>query len=48
MELRFKVGVLGIGDISDVYFDNLKHYRDIVDVIACAGPLEQAMVPLVQ
>lgn len=37
MEQRFKIGVLGIGDISDVYFDNLKHYRDIVEVASCAG-----------
>lgn len=33
---RFNVGVLGIGDISDVYFNNLKKY-DIVRVVACAG-----------
>src|SRR5208337_1538088 len=31
------VGVLGIGDISDVYISNLKSY-DIVSVVACAGP----------
>ncbi len=33
---RYRVGVIGIGDISDVYFDNLKKY-DIVEVTACAG-----------
>ncbi|UTW12581.1 Gfo/Idh/MocA family oxidoreductase [Marinobacterium rhizophilum] len=33
----FKVGVLGIGDISDVYINNLKQYGDIVRVVACAG-----------
>jgi predicted dehydrogenase len=32
----FKVGVLGIGDISDVYISNLKTY-DIVSVVGCAG-----------
>lgn len=33
---RLNVGVLGIGDISDVYIQNLKKY-DIVHVTACAG-----------
>jgi predicted dehydrogenase len=33
----FKVGVVGIGDISDVYLANLALYRDIVEVVACAG-----------
>lgn len=33
---RFNVGVLGIGDISDVYINTLKKY-DIVNVVACAG-----------
>jgi predicted dehydrogenase len=33
---KFNVGVLGIGDISDVYIKNLKKY-DIVNVVACAG-----------
>ncbi len=32
----FNVGVIGIGDISDVYFDNLKLF-DIVRVLGCAG-----------
>lgn len=32
----FKVGVIGIGDISDVYINNLKKY-EIVEVVACAG-----------
>jgi len=32
----FKVGVVGIGDISGVYIDNLKQYR-VVEVVACAG-----------
>lgn len=32
----FNVGVLGVGDISDVYIENLKKYA-IVDVVACAG-----------
>lgn len=33
---NFNVGVLGIGDISDVYINNLKQYH-IVNVAACAG-----------
>jgi predicted dehydrogenase len=38
----FNVGVIGIGDISDVYINNLKTY-DIVNVVACAGrDLEKA------
>ena len=32
----FNVGVLGIGDISDVYISNLRSY-DIVSVVACRG-----------
>lgn len=32
----FNVGVVGIGDISDVYISNLKTY-DIGKVLACAG-----------
>jgi predicted dehydrogenase len=32
----FKVGIIGIGDISDVYITNLKKY-DIVRIAACAG-----------
>lgn len=30
----FNVGVIGIGDISDVYIGNLKAY-DVVRVVAC-------------
>jgi predicted dehydrogenase len=38
----FNVGVIGIGDISDVYINNLKTY-DVVKVVACAGrDLEKA------
>ena len=38
----FKVGVIGIGDISGVYIDNLNQYG-IVEVAACAGrDLEKA------
>ena len=38
----FNVGVLGIGDISDVYISNLTTY-DIVSVVGCAGrDLEKA------
>src|SRR5271168_1535851 len=32
----YNVGVIGIGDISDVYINNLKTY-DVVNVVACAG-----------
>jgi len=32
----YKIGVVGIGDISDVYINNLKTY-DIVEVVGCAG-----------
>lgn len=32
----FQVGVIGIGDICDVYISNLQKY-DIVKVVACAG-----------
>lgn len=32
----FKVGIVGIGDISGVYIDNLKQYG-VVEVAACAG-----------
>lgn len=33
----FGVGVVGIGDISDVYIDNLRRYRELLDVVGCAG-----------
>lgn len=33
----FGVGVVGIGDISDVYLANLRRFPDIVEVIGCAG-----------
>jgi predicted dehydrogenase len=32
----YRVGVIGIGDISDVYLDNLKKY-EVVEVSACAA-----------
>lgn len=39
---KLKVGILGLGDISDVYINNLKKY-DIVEVAACAArDLEKA------
>ncbi len=31
-----RIGVIGIGDISDVYLNNLKKY-DVVKVVACAS-----------
>ena len=33
---KIRIGVIGIGDISDVYLNNLKKY-DAVEVIACAS-----------
>ena len=33
----FGVGVVGIGDISDVYLTNLARYGDVVRVVGCAG-----------
>ena len=33
---KFNIGIIGIGDISDVYINNLKKY-DIVNILACAG-----------
>ena len=39
---KLRIGVLGIGDISDVYINNLKKYK-IVEVAACAArDLEKA------
>jgi predicted dehydrogenase len=32
----YKIGVIGIGDISDVYINNLKNYN-LVEIVACAG-----------
>lgn len=34
---KLRVGVIGIGDISNVYLNNLKNYPDIVEVTACAS-----------
>lgn len=33
----FKVGVVGIGDISDVDLANLQRFPDVVEVVGCAG-----------
>lgn len=33
---KIRIGVIGIGDISDVYLNHLKKY-DIVEVVACAS-----------
>jgi predicted dehydrogenase len=33
----FGVGVVGIGDISDVYIANLKRYPDVVEVVGCGA-----------
>ena len=37
MQQPFRVGVVGLGDISDVYLDNLKNHGDIVEVAAVAA-----------
>lgn len=34
---KYNVGVIGIGDISKVYLDNLKEFPDIVQLYACAS-----------
>lgn len=33
---KFKVGVIGVGDISRAYLNNLKKYSDVVELYACA------------
>lgn len=33
----FRVGIVGIGDISDVYVNNLRTYGDIIEVVGCAS-----------
>ena len=42
----FHVGVIGIGDISDVYIRNLQNYP-IVRVLACAGRSLHCLLPSV-
>jgi len=43
MTNKLRIGVVGIGDISNVYLNNLKNYSDAVEVIACASrSLEKA------
>lgn len=37
---KYRIGVIGIGDISDVYINNLKKY-DIVEVVSCAARNEE-------
>lgn len=34
---KLRIGVIGIGDISNVYLNNLKKYSHIVEVVACAS-----------
>ncbi len=34
---QLNVGIIGIGDISDVYINNLKQYKDVVTVLGCAS-----------
>ena len=33
---QYRIGIIGIGDISDVYLNNLKNY-DIVKLVSCAS-----------
>lgn len=45
---KIRIGVIGIGDISDVYLNNLKKY-DAVEVVACASRgLEKAQCKAAQ
>ena len=45
---KVKIGVIGIGDISDVYLNNLKNYP-LVEVVGCAGrSLEKAQAKAAQ
>ena len=37
MQAPLKVGVIGLGDICDVYINNLKNYPELVEVTACAS-----------
>ena len=40
---KLRIGVVGLGDISRVYLDNLKKYSDYVTIEACASrTLEKA------
>jgi predicted dehydrogenase len=34
---KFNIGIIGIGDISDVYIKNLQKYKDEVTVLGCAS-----------
>lgn len=45
---RIRIGVIGIGDISDVYLHNLKKY-DVVELVCCASRgLEKAQAKAAQ
>ena len=33
---KFNLGIVGTGDISNVYFKNLQNYKDIIEIAACA------------
>lgn len=40
---KLRIGVVGLGDISRVYLNNLKKYSDLVTIDACASrSLEKA------
>lgn len=44
---KLRIGVVGLGDISRVYLDNLKKYSDYVTIEACASrTLEKAQKKL--
>ena len=34
---KIRIGVIGIGDISNVYLNNLKKYNDMIEITACAS-----------
>ena len=34
---KMKVALIGVGDISNKYVDNLKQYPEIVEIVGCAA-----------
>ena len=38
----FKVGVIGCGNIADIYFNNSKQYFSNFEIIGCADIREEA------
>ena len=35
---KMKVALIGVGDISNKYVDNLKQYPEIVEIVGCGHP----------